>query len=139
MQYILTGVTHSMEFRVFAFDCVTDHWVRTAYRVRADLALARKHGIPIQELPLLCRAVLERRSEDDDRRAFTFTEDDMSLHRSLVRAALEAGKKKTPRGRSAAATSDSSSSVRPPDVRSTPPGAAFVPGNMSRWAFSNGQ
>lgn len=113
MQYILTGFTHSTGFRVFAFDGVADHWVRTAYSVRADLALARKHGIRVQELPLLCRGLLEQRSEDDDKRAFTFTEGDMTLHADLVRAALEANKRKAPRRPFTAATPESASPVQP--------------------------
>jgi hypothetical protein len=94
MRYVLTGFTHSTGFRVFAFDGVTEHWVRTSYSVRADLALSRKHGIHMQELPLLCRAVLDRRSEGDDQRAFTFTEDDMTIHSNAMSAAAESRKKK---------------------------------------------
>ena len=96
MQYILTGFTHNSGFRTFAFEGIADDRVRTAYSVNADVTLARKHGIRVQELPLLCRAVLERRSEDDDGRAFTFTEGDMALHLSLVRDAIESQTKKAP-------------------------------------------
>ena len=63
MQYILTGFTHDMGFRVFAFEGVGEDRVRTEYRVKADLALIRRYGIRVQELPLLCRAVLERHSD----------------------------------------------------------------------------
>lgn len=111
MQYILTGFTQDTGFRVFAFEGVTDHWVRTPYSVRADLALARKHGIRVQELPLLCRGLLDRRSDDDDQRTFTFTEGDMTIHSDLVSAALEAHKKKAPRRPFAAAASESASSL----------------------------
>jgi hypothetical protein len=113
MQYILTGFTQDIGFRVFAFEGVTDQWVRTAYSVKADLALARKHGIRVQELPLLCRGLLDRRIEDDDRRAFTFTEGDMTIHSNLVSAALESHKKKAPRRPFAAATPQSASSAHP--------------------------
>jgi hypothetical protein len=113
MQYILTGFTHNGGFRVFAFEGVTNGAARTAYSVNADLALARKHGIRVQELPLLCRAVLELRDENDDRRAFTFTEGAMTLHSSLVRAALESQKRKAPRRWFAAATPESASPVQP--------------------------
>lgn len=112
MRYLLTGFTQDTGFRVFAFDGVAEHWVRTAYSVRADLALARKHGIRMQELPLLCRGVLDQRSESDERRAFTFTEGDMTLHSNLVRAALEAQKKKSPRWPVAAAATESAASVQ---------------------------
>lgn len=112
MRYVLTGFTHSTGVRVFAFDGVTDQGVRAAYSVRADVALARKHGIQIQELPLLCRAVLDRRREGDDQRVFTFTEDDMTLHVNAVHAA--AGSKNKPSRRPAAVVvTDTASLIRP--------------------------
>jgi hypothetical protein len=111
MQYLLTGFTQNTGVRVFVFEGVAADWVRTAYSVSADLPLARKHGIQMQELPLLCRGVLEQRGEDDDRRAFTFTEGDMTLHAGLVRAALELSKKKAPRRPFAAAATASASAA----------------------------
>jgi len=113
VQYLLTGFTQDTGVRVFAFYGIAADWARTAYSVKADLALARKHGIQMQELPLLCRAVLERRSESDDQRDFTFTEGDMTLHSDLVRAAIESHKKKGPRRPFAAATPESASPVQP--------------------------
>ena len=113
MQYLLTGFTQATGVRIFAFDGVVDHSVHTAYSVGADLALARKHGIRMQELPLLCRGVLEQRSESDDQRAFTFTEGEMIVYASLARAAIEAHKKKTPRRPFAASATASASAVQP--------------------------
>jgi hypothetical protein len=113
MQYLLTGFTQDTGVRLFAFDGVADHWMRTTYSVKVDLALSRKHGIRMQELPLLCRAVLDQRSASDDRHAFTFTEDDMTIHSDRVRAALEAKQKKTPRRPFAAAATASVSAVQP--------------------------
>jgi len=113
MQFILTGFTQDTGFRVFAFEGVAIGQLRTIFTVRADLALSRRYGIAMQELPLLCRAVLERRSESDDQRDFTFTEGDMTLHSDLVRAAIESHKKKGPRRPFAAATPESASPVQP--------------------------
>ena len=111
MQYLLTGFAQDRGIRLFAFEGFSADRVRTAYSVAADLALARKHGIQMQELPLLCRGVLDQRSEDDDRRAFTFSEVDMILHSNLVRAALELQKKKAPRRPFAAAATASDSAA----------------------------
>jgi len=97
LQYLVTGFTQNTGIRVFAFDHVGASYARTPYSVEADLSLARKHGIRMQELPLLCRAVLERRLDDDDQRAFTFTEHDMSVHQNAVHADAEARKKKPSR------------------------------------------
>ena len=53
--------------------------IRDMRSVRADLALSRKYGIRMQELPLLCRVLLERRTTEDDTRSFTFMEQEMSI------------------------------------------------------------
>ena len=111
MQYLLTGFTQNAGFRVFAFEGVGEDRVRTPYSVRADLALARKYGIQMQELPLLCRGILDQRSHSDERRVFTYTEDDMTVHSDLVRAASESHKKKGPRRPFAAAATASASAV----------------------------
>ena len=80
MRFILNGFTQEMGFRVFAFEKVGDDHSRTAYTVKADLALSRRYDIRMQELPLLCRVLLERREQADESRTFTFTEEEMSLY-----------------------------------------------------------
>ena len=98
MLYILAGFTNDAGFRVFAFEGIAEDRVRTQYRVRADLALIRKYGIRVQELPLLCRAILERRDDTEAQRAFTYTEGDMRLHSEACAARdAEAKKRKAPR------------------------------------------
>jgi len=77
MQFILTGFTQDLGCRVFAFEGIAVDRIRTPFTVRADLAISRRYGIQIQELPLLCRSVLERRDESSEMLAFTFTEDEM--------------------------------------------------------------
>lgn len=97
MQYILTGFTHDLGFRVFAFECIGEDRVRIAFSVRADLALARKYGIRTQELPLLCRSILEQRDGSDTDRIFTYTEAAMSLRADLCAVEAAAQKRKPPR------------------------------------------
>lgn len=97
MQYILTGFTHDLGFRVFAFERIGEDRVRTAFIVRADLALARKYGIRTQELPLLCRSVLEQREGSDTERTFTYTEAAMSTRANLCAIEAAAQKRKPPR------------------------------------------
>jgi hypothetical protein len=96
MQYILSGFTHEVGFRVFAFEAIGEDRVRTVYSVKADLALVRKYGIRMQELPLLCRAILEQRDTTNSQRMFTYTEAAMSL-RANTTAAEAAHKRKPPR------------------------------------------
>lgn len=99
MQFILTGFSEVAGFRVFAFEGIAADWTRTAFTVRTNLALTRRYGIRLQELPLLCRAVLECR-EGEVQRAFTFTEGDMRLHADRVAARGEAARqRKSPRQR----------------------------------------
>jgi hypothetical protein len=109
MQYILTGFTQDTGFRVFAFEGVAVGQIRTVFTVRADLALSRRYGIAMQELPLLCRSLLDRQeegSQDDsgeqpalDKHALTFTEEEMRAwaDKRAADRALAALKKKAPR------------------------------------------
>ena len=99
MQFMLTGFTQDMAFRVFAFERMGSDRIRTKMVVRADLALIRRYGIQMQELPLLCRNLLERNENDADTHTLTFGEDDMSLHAKDRASAKEAAasKRKPPR------------------------------------------
>lgn len=97
MQYVLSGFTHEVGFRVFVFECIGEDRSRTVYHVRADLTLSRKYGIKTQDLPLLCRRLLERRDTHDIQRDFTYTEAAMHLHADACAAEAAAHKKKPPR------------------------------------------
>jgi hypothetical protein len=97
MQFILTGFTQETALRVFEFDRVAPSTPRTRFTVSADLDLSRRYGIAVQELPLLCRGVLETRGESDEVHAYAFTEDNMVGHMRNCAAAKElaAQKKKS--------------------------------------------
>jgi hypothetical protein len=99
MQFMLTGFTQDLAFRVFAFERMGSDRVRTKMVVRADLALIRRYGIQMQELPLLCRNLLERNENGAETRTLTFSEDDMSLHAKDRATAKEAAasRRKPPR------------------------------------------
>lgn len=99
MRFILTGFTQDLACRVFAFERTGLDRVRTKVVVRADLALIRRYGIQMQELPLLCRNLLERQDDGAEPHTLTFTEADMSLHAKGCAAAREAAalKRKPPR------------------------------------------
>jgi len=90
MQFILTGFAQDMAFRVFTFERVGLDRIRTKIVVKADLALIRRYGIAMQELPLLCRSLLERRDDGAEIHTVTFTEDEMSLHAKDCAAAKSA-------------------------------------------------
>jgi hypothetical protein len=63
MEFVLTGFRQESNVRRYAFDAVSATHVRTHVTVSADLSLARKYRIPLQELPLLCRRLLESLTE----------------------------------------------------------------------------
>ncbi len=94
----LTGFTNDLGFRVFTFErlSIEHEDVRTEYTVRADLALVLKYGIPLQELPLLCRGVLEGIAQDG-RQDFTYTEADMIAHAQASAGAVPVQNDKRPR------------------------------------------
>jgi hypothetical protein len=98
MQFTLTGFRQDTGIRVFAFEGTADDRTRTAFTVRTDLALSRRYGIQLQELPLLCRGLLERRDSLDVGRTVTFTEEEMQLHATGRAAEREAAqRRKAPR------------------------------------------
>lgn len=96
MQFVLTGFTQNSGFRVFAFEGIGEDRTRTKFTVQADLGLSLRYGIRLQELPLLCRALLD---EGGGIHTVTFTEDQMracSEERALAREAAAAKKKRPP-------------------------------------------
>ena len=99
MQYILTGFSHEKGFRIFAFEGIGEDRMRTEYKVRADLTLIHRYGIRVQELPLLCRGILERRNESESQQTFTYTETEMRriAELSALRAEDAQQKRKPPR------------------------------------------
>jgi hypothetical protein len=94
MQFVLTGFTHETGFRVFSFERMDANREWTKCTVRADLSLVRRYGIHIQELPLLCRSLLDRCEEDGAAHFLTFTEDEMRLWANDRTSAREAAAKK---------------------------------------------
>lgn len=96
MQFILTGFTQELGSRVFIFEGVAPDRprTRTVYTVKADLALIRRYGIQIQELPLLCRSLLDDRDEAEETRTLIFTEDQMRTCANDRAAAKDAAAQK---------------------------------------------
>ncbi|HPT27103.1 MAG TPA: hypothetical protein PLZ95_11840 [Bryobacteraceae bacterium] len=86
VQFILDGFSQVTGFRIFTFERVAADRTRKSFTVRTDVALAQRYGIRLQELPLLCRAVLEQHQDDATRCAFTFTEEDMCRHAQCASA-----------------------------------------------------
>lgn len=96
MDFLLVGFKEGSGVRHFRFECVGPDRLRRMVVVHADVALARKHDIRMQELPLLCRRLLQSVEEGEVTDAITFTEDHMIAIQTAARAIAEK-KSKSPK------------------------------------------
>lgn len=97
MTFTLSGFKEGNGFRQFVFQCAASDRTKTTVVVAADVNLARKHEIRLQELPLICLRLLE--SLDQDRLAgpVTLTEDHMTAIQTEAHSAAEKRSHKPPR------------------------------------------
>ncbi len=97
--FILTGFSQTAAIRIYAFEGIGAGRQRSDYTVKVDLALIPGYGIRIQDLPMLCRDLLQQRVEPDVISALTLTEEDMRSHAERREIAREEAsqKKKPPR------------------------------------------
>ncbi len=95
--FILKGFSQALEFRVFEYEGLMPNAIRASFTVRIDTGLARKYGIRLQELPLLCRGVLDQCGEGEEQRSFLYSEAHMSEYASGQAAREEAAKHKKSR------------------------------------------
>ena len=75
MNFVFTGFRQDDSVREYAFQAATQPPEK--FTVGADLNLVRKHNVPLQELPLLCRQLLEAKDEPRKSPSLVFTEQDM--------------------------------------------------------------
>ncbi len=78
MEYLLEHYTQSAGVRVFFFDGVSSDRSHSRFTVSVDTALLSRYTISLQELPLLCRRLLEDRIIAGGPRTLTFGEADMA-------------------------------------------------------------
>ena len=95
-QFLLTGFTQAAGIRIYTFEGRVDA-KRIDYTVEVDLA--QGYGIRIQDLPLLCRDLLQQRTQPDEISAVVFTEQRIRSHADKLATAREEAKhkKKEPR------------------------------------------
>ncbi|MEQ1886216.1 MAG: hypothetical protein ABL967_14215 [Bryobacteraceae bacterium] len=97
VQFTLTGFTQQGVFRVFAFQSPGARSERAEFFVRADLSLIRKYAIALQDLPLLCRRLLQVPAAEAEPHMLTFTEEEMAAHaRNAARIRIEAAARRRP-------------------------------------------
>jgi hypothetical protein len=79
MGFILLGFSQENNVRHFAFERVAADGTRGKFKVNADLRTAREFKIKVQELPLICRRMLESQPVEIAVHDLTLTEDNMRL------------------------------------------------------------
>jgi hypothetical protein len=93
MEFVLAGFRQDNNIRRYLFQGVGVDRKGTEFTVGADLVLVRKYRIPLQELPLLCRHVLEGYGSGQTR-ALMFSETDMIGYATRRTAELDAAEQK---------------------------------------------
>lgn len=91
MEFVLTGFRQFETFRRFYFEAVGAGRDRKQVAVDADLDLMRRHRIPLQELPLLCRRLLDSRGKAE---SILFKESDIAQYIKDRNAAMDASLEK---------------------------------------------
>ena len=87
-QFLLTGFTQAAGIRIYAFEGRIDAR-RIDYTVEVDLALIPGYGIRIQDLPLLCRELLQQWAQPDEISSVVFTEQQMRSHAEKLAVARD--------------------------------------------------
>ena len=77
MQFSLTGFSQSANVRLYSFQGVNSDGMHREFTVGVDLNLARQYAISLQELPLLCRKLLEGQPAVGEVGSLTFSEQEM--------------------------------------------------------------
>jgi hypothetical protein len=94
MEFVFSGFRDVRTIREFSFERVADDRSRSKVTVDADMSLARKYKILMQDLPLLCRRLLDSLEDNGFSERVTFSEQHMT---ALVNAAREAAERKPAR------------------------------------------
>lgn len=95
VRFALMGFDQDAAIRQYAFQGMTDG-IHTNFTVGVNLALIPSFGIHIQELPLLCRKLLERQVEGQENHALTVGEGEMRVYaddREMAQGARERKRK----------------------------------------------
>jgi len=93
MSFTLAGFDEGEGLRRFAFERVGAGNATTRVVVRADVSLARKHNIRLQELPLICARLLQSLGTDPPAGPITLTEEHMIAIQNEARAVAEKRRK----------------------------------------------
>ena len=93
MQFSLRGFRQNANLRLYSFQGLDGDYTRHQFTVRVDLDLARRYAICIQELPLLCRELLDKAGLSGGD-TLTFSEQDMLYVANRREETKSAGQRK---------------------------------------------
>jgi hypothetical protein len=93
VRFTLVGFQQDAGVRRYAFQGIADG-IPANFTVGVDLALMVRFGIHIQDLPLLCRELLERQLEGVEERSLTLSESEMRMHADQSSTARETASRK---------------------------------------------
>jgi len=79
LHYKLLGFAHLGSVRQFFFERVTTTVAPVRFTVLADLGMARKFNLSLQQLPSICARLLEATREDQPAGTLLLTEADMGI------------------------------------------------------------
>jgi hypothetical protein len=77
MKFVLTGFCQNENIRSYSFQGIATGGRRTDWNVGVDLSMLQRHGIPLQEAPLLCSVLLASQSAPGEGQSLMITESDM--------------------------------------------------------------
>ncbi len=96
VQILFTGFRDAAGIRRFEFDLIGNDHSHTECVVTADTTLARKYDIHLQELPLLCRRLLDESGAEQPGQPISLTEQHMAAIRANTQASTEKKPRKPP-------------------------------------------
>lgn len=79
MKFALTNFTQDGHTRQYMFQGIAPGGKRTEWQVGVDLNELHKHGIPLQEAPLLCSLLLSTQSGQDENRRLMISERELQV------------------------------------------------------------
>jgi hypothetical protein len=91
VEFVLAGFRQFDTVRQYYFDAVGENRTRKRVAVGADLDLVRRYRIPMQELPLLCRRLLDAHAKAE---SIMFTERDIVQYVKERAAAADASQER---------------------------------------------
>lgn len=78
-RYLLVSFEQRTNIRQYSFSGRNEEGEKHEFFVDVDLNLTRRHGVPMQEIPLLCCRLLEEKAVAQQDRELTLTEAHMEV------------------------------------------------------------